>query len=95
MKDRSTSQKNWYELGKIARTQEGTYEIRDILIRWNEAQEEDEHVYDAHRFTIQLDEDIRPGREAVEYYLEQAKDAIIAKAQALAAQEEGLDADDE
>jgi hypothetical protein len=94
--DRSTSQKNWYEFGQIVDAGAG-FEARDLLVRWGERTEarEDgviEYVYDSLSITISLDPDIRPGLPAVEYYLDQAKDAIIARAQALAAQAEGFDA---
>ena len=99
MEDRATVQKNWYEFGKIVDTGVG-FEIRDLLIRWNERIElhdddDDmtEYIYDCHRFTIKLDESISPGQAAIEYYLECSKDAIIAKAQSLATQEAGFNVD--
>jgi len=100
MEDRSSVQKPWYELGRISQNAIGTFEVRDLLVRWNEriettegedGEEITEYVYDCHRIGLSLGEVIRPGKEAVEYYLERAKDAIIAKAQALADQEAGFD----
>jgi hypothetical protein len=100
MEDRSTAQKPWYEFGQIINTGAG-FEVRDLLVRWGErtetregesGEEITEYVYDYACVSLQLDPDIRPGTPAVEYYLDQAKDAIVARAQALASQREGFDA---
>ncbi len=97
MEDRSNVPQNWYTFGQIIKGGAG-WEIKDLLIRWNERQETrqadgglvTEYVYDAHRIDYTLPVEIHPGREAVEYYLEQAKSAIIPLAQDLLAQEVGF-----
>jgi hypothetical protein len=100
MEDRSNIKKNWYEFGSITKTFEG-WIIKDLLVRWNERQEtrqteagpETEYVYDAHRFNYEIPVGVQPGQEAVEYYLEQAKTAIVQLAQDSLAQEDGFHAD--
>jgi hypothetical protein len=97
MQDRSDIQKPWCELGPIVKSG-GGWVIKDLLIRWNEQQEikqtdmgeQTEYVYDAHRFDYLLPVEVQPGSEAVEYYFEQAKTAIIQQAQDLAAQGAGF-----
>lgn len=94
MEDRSTVQKSWYEFGRIVDTGAG-FEVRDLLVRWGEHTEtrEDgvtEYVYESRRITLALDPAIRPLPDAIEYYLELAKDTIITQAQALSAQSEGF-----
>lgn len=98
MDDRSNIPQSSFSMGKIEKTVSG-WIIKDLLVRWNERQEtkeieegeeEIEYVYDAHRFDLHLPVEVQPGREAVEYYLEQAKDAIIQLAQDNLAQEEGF-----
>lgn len=97
MKERSNTQLPWHGICQIEKN--GTrWVIRDLLVRWNEAAEqreteegtETEYVYDAHRFDYELPPEVQPGREAVEYYLEQAKLAVLQLAQDLAAQEAGF-----
>jgi hypothetical protein len=101
MQDRSNIQKPWVELGQITKSV-GGWIIKDLLVRWNETQvtkdgqtdmgagEQTEFVYDAYRFDYPLPAEVQPGQEAVEYYLEQAKTAIIQTAQDLVAQEAGF-----
>jgi hypothetical protein len=96
MQDRSNIQKPWYELGPVTKGARGWFV--NLLVRWNETQEikptdlgeQIEFVYEAHRFYYPLPSEVQPGQEAVEYYLEQAKTAIIQMAQDLAAQEAGF-----
>jgi hypothetical protein len=90
-------QKPWAELGPIMKRLDG-WVIKDLLIRWNETAEikqtdmgeQTEYVYDAHRFDYLLPFEVTPGREAVEYYLAQAKTAILQHAHDLEAQEAGF-----
>jgi hypothetical protein len=97
MRDRSNIQKTWYELGRIKKSV-GGWAIKDLLIRWNEIQEtkqtdmgeQIEFIYDAYRFDYPLPAEVQLGQEAVEYYLKQAKTAIIQQAQDLVAQEAGF-----
>lgn len=87
----------WFSMGQLTGTGSG-FIIRDLIVRWNEVTETIEgpegqqvqYAYDAHRFDLDLPTEVAPGPEAVEYYLEQAKDAIILQAQTLLAQEEGF-----
>jgi len=86
-------------LGQIVNVGSG-FVIKDLMVRWNERTEireepegSIEYVYDMYRFDLELPPEIEPGREAVEYYLEHAKDAIVAHAQSLSAQQEGFDAE--
>ena len=97
MKERSNMQQPWHGVVNIECN--GTrYVIRNILVRWNETIEdreveegtETEYVYDAHRFDYELPVEVQPGLEAVEFYLEAAKDAVLQLAQDLAAQEAGF-----
>ena len=95
MEDRSTAKKNWYEAGPIIQ-RDGNFVIKDLLIRWNEQTELNgegvtEYVYTAHRFDLELPSVVQPGAEAVGVYLEAAKDAIMADAQARALQGAGFD----
>jgi len=97
MQDRSNIQQPWYSWGKLVKGEFG-WVIKDLIVRWNERQEtrqteagpETEYVHDAHRFNYKLPAGVQPGQEAVEYYLEQAKSAIIQLAQEYLAQEEGF-----
>lgn len=99
MIESSHEQKPWYGLGIIEKRRSG-WAIRDLLVRWNERQVERpiceevqiEYQYDAYRFDYLLPVEVQPGVEAVEYYLEQAKSAIQAQAQALSEQEAGFNA---
>ena len=97
MKERSNIQQPWHGVVNIER--DGSrYVIRNLLVRWNETTEEHEtesgteteYVYDAHRFDFELPPEVQPGLEAVEFYLEAAKDAVLQLAQDLAAQEAGF-----
>ena len=100
MIESSHKQENWYSMDKISRFGSG-WVIKDLLIRWNEQQvtvETDiaprtEYVYDAYRFDYLLPVEVEPGLESVAYYLEAAKSAMIALAQAMVTQEEGFNAD--
>ena len=49
-----------------------------------------EYVYDAHRFDYEMPPEVRPGIEAVEYYLEAAQAAVLQLAHDLEAQEAGF-----
>jgi hypothetical protein len=97
MIDRSNVLKTWYEFGEIVKGESG-WVIKNLLVRWNERQEtreaevgpETEYVYDAYRLNYILPVGVQPGQEAVEYYLEQAKTAVIQLAQDLLSQEEGF-----
>ena len=97
MEERSNISKDWYELGTIEKSGSRWF-IRDILVRWNERIEEketedgtmNEYVYDTHRFNYELPVEVRPGLEAVEFYLEAAQAAVLQLAQDLAAQEAGF-----
>lgn len=97
MKERSNMQQLWHGVVNIECNGTG-YVIRNILVRWNETIEEKEteegteteYVYDAHRFDYELPVEISPGVEAVEFYLEAAKDSVLQLAQDLAAQEAGF-----
>lgn len=99
MIESSHERKTWYEIGRIEKGRDG-WVIRDLLVRWNERQEtriigeleQTEYLYDAHRWNYLLPVYVQPGLEAVEYYLEQAKSAILEQAQALADQEAGFNA---
>ena len=99
MKEHSHLQLGWYTLGVIQK--EGSkWIIKDLLVRWNEHTEEledmdggettVEYVYDAYRFDYELPPEVRPGIEAVEFYLEVAQDAVLQFAQDLAAQGAGF-----
>lgn len=89
MKEHSHLQLGWYTLGVIKKAG-SKWIIEGLLVRWNERTIEAEYVYDAHRFDYELPPEVQPGREAVEYYLEQAKLAVVQLAQDLAAQEAGF-----
>ena len=97
MEERSNISKNWYELGTIEKSG-SRWVIKDLLVRWSERTEEKEtedgpiieYIYDAHRFDFELPPEVQPGLEAVEYYLTEAKDAVVLLAQNLLAQEEGF-----
>ena len=98
MIERSHLQLGWCTPGVIQK--EGSkWIVKDLLVRWNEQTEErdmdggetvTEYVYDAHRFDFELPPEVQPGREAVEFYLEAAQDAVLQLAQDLAAQEAGF-----
>ena len=99
MKEHSHRQLSWYTLGRIEKI--GTeWFIKDLYVRWNEQIEnretEDEpmieYVYDMIRFDYKLPADVQPGIETVEYYLAEAKEAVILLAQKLVAQEDGFNA---
>lgn len=73
----------------------GSALMAHLLVRWDEHQiaKSDgtiEYVYQAHRFDYDLPAEVNPGIEAIEYYFELAKPAIIVLAQNLLAQEGGL-----
>jgi hypothetical protein len=97
MEERSNISKNWYELGTIEKSG-SRWVIKDLLVRWSERTEEKEtedgpiieYIYDAHRFDFELPPEVQPGLGAVEYYLTEAKDAVVLLAQNLLAQEEGF-----
>ena len=97
MKEHSHLQLGWYTLGVIKKAG-SKWIIEGMLVRWNEQIEErdmdgetvTEYVYDAHRFDYELPPEVQPGQEAVEFYLEAAKDAVLQLAQDLAAQDEGF-----
>lgn len=97
MKEHSHLQLGWYTLGVIKKAG-SKWIIEGMLVRWNEQIEErdmdgetvTEYVYDAHRFDYELPPEVQPGQEAVEFYLEAAKDAVLQLAQDLAAQEAGF-----
>lgn len=83
-------------MGKIITSGTGCI-IKDMIVRWNERQvtkDSDmpttEFLYDAHRFDYLLPVEVSPGREAVEYFLESAKETIVVLAQNMAEQEAGL-----
>lgn len=94
MKEHSHLQLGWYTLGVIKKAG-SKWIIEGLLVRWNEQIEErdmdgetvTEYVYDAHRFDYELPPEVRPGVEAVEYYLEAAQAAVLQLAQDLAEQE--------
>ena len=86
MIENSSIQLPWYSFGKIV-SDGRHWLIEDLLVRWGET---DTYNYISHRINLEIPVEVQPGQEAVEYYLEQAKDAIIAQAQALLAQEEGF-----
>jgi len=97
MEERSNIQQPWHGVVNVE-CDGSRYVIRNILVRWNETIEEKEadegteteYVYDAHRFDYELPVEISPGVEAVEFYLEAAKDAVLQLAQDLATQEAGF-----
>ncbi len=97
MKEHSHLQLGWYTLGVIKKAG-SKWIIEGLLVRWNEQIEErdmgdgpiTEYVYDAHRFDYELPVEISPGVEAVEFYLEAAKDSFLQLAQDLATQETGF-----
>jgi len=99
MKDKSNVRQKWFSFGKIKHVGPG-FQITDLLVRWNEQigtretdeGSEPEYTYDAHRFDYPLPAEISPGLEAVELYLETAMDAVVLRAQNLAAQEYGFNA---
>jgi len=99
VKEHSHRQLPWYSLGPIEKIGSKWF-IKDLYVRWNEQIENREmggepmveYIYDMIRFDYELPVDIQPGIEAVEYYLSEAKDAIILLAQKLVAQEEGFNA---
>ena len=97
MKERCHISLPWFSMGQIAGTG-SSFIISGLIVRWNEAVEaidgpdgqQTSYSYDAIRFDLELPAEVQPGQEAVEYYLEQAKDTILAQAQALLAQEVGF-----
>ena len=97
MKEHSHLQLGWYTLGVIKKAG-SKWIIEGLLVRWNEQIEEQdmdgettiEYVYDAHRFDYELPPEVQPGPEAVEFYLDAAKDAVLQLAQDLASQEAGF-----
>ena len=97
MEERSNIQQPWHGVVNVE-CDGSRYVIRNILVRWNETIEEKEadegteteYVYDAHRFDYELPVEISLGVEAVEFYLEAAKDAVLQLAQDLATQEAGF-----
>ena len=101
MIESSHKQEGWLTLGPITKSSAGAFIIKDLIVRWNEqartisGPDEDriEYVYDALRFDLELPPEVQPGIEAVEYYLEQAKSAILSQAQNIVAQEGGFLAD--
>jgi len=97
MKEKSNIQQPWFSFGKIEHVGPG-FQITDLMVRWNEQigtretedGSEPEYTYDAHRFDYELPSKISPGIEAVEFYLGEAKDAVVLLAQNLLTQEEGF-----
>ena len=98
MKEHSHLQLGWYTLGVIKKTG-SKWIIEGLLVRWNEQIEErdmdgetvTEYVYDAHRFDYELPPKVQPGLEAVEFYLEEVKEAILQEAMDMAGQEAGFE----
>ena len=96
MKEKSHVALPWFSLGQIVSTGSG-FVIRDLIVRWNETveiidgpEQSQQYAYDAYKFDLELPVEVEPGQEAVEYYLEQAKTAILALAQSRLAQCEGF-----
>lgn len=97
MIEHSHRQETWFSIGQIAYL-DSRWVIHDLLVRWNERKltingpegAVVEYVYDAYRFDMEIPIEVQPGIEAVEYYIEQAKSAILIQAQNLAAQEVGF-----
>ena len=86
----------WFTLGQIVSTGSG-FIVQGLIVRWNETievmdglEKTQQYVYDAYKFDLELPVEVEPGQEAVEYYLEQAKSAILALAQSRLAQCEGF-----
>ncbi len=92
MEDKSSIRQPWYSMGKIESSGCG-WVVRDLLVRWGEVVAGDGYSYTAHRIDYVLPIEVSPGRESVEFYLEAAKDAIIALAVQAIAQSEGFNAD--
>jgi len=99
MIESSHKQENWFSMGPIVKPIDGTrFLIKDMMVRWNEQQRtidgpdgvRTEYVYDTIRFDLELPLEVQPGIESVEYYLENAKSAILTIAHNLASQEEGF-----
>jgi len=98
MKEHSHLQLGWYTLGAIKKSG-SKWIIEELLVRWNEQIEErdmdgetiTEYVYDAHRFDYELPPKVQPGLEAVEFYLEEVKEAILQEAMDMAGQEAGFE----
>ena len=98
MKEHSHISLGWYTLGVIQKAG-SKWIIKDLLVRWDEQIEEldmdgggtmIEYVYDAHRFDYELPPKVQPGSEAVEFYLEEVKEAILQEVKDMAGREAGF-----